>query len=241
MGIAGLIASLLSFRRRKLCYNTVENSIVSENSKSFSKLRITYGKKEIPFLYSCSLTLWNRGSAVIEKKHIAAAAPLRLTLNESGDILECFLDVQSRPGNNIMLSRDASEPNTYNIEFDYLNPGDGCRIIALHTSREMHRIRIQGEVIGGAQVTIREFHGLDFVAILLLVTICFSGSIGLGTIWMHHMAEVARGAGRLAEAENDIRRADVFTYGIVAGLISTTIAVAVTVIRERFGRPRLIH
>lgn len=239
IGTAGLIASLLAIRRKRLCYDTVESGIVSESSASFSKLRVQYGKKEIPFLYACVLTLWNRGSAVIEKKDIATAAPLQLSLGGAGDILECFLDAQSRPGNNFRLRRSAIDPNTYDIAFDYIAQGNGCRIVVLHTSREMHRIHLLGEIIGGSEIKVHQPTRLDSLLVLLLVTISFCGSIALGAVWVRHQAGVARASNQIDKANHYFALADLF-IGIVATALCVMVVVGLTLfVKSRLGRLRI--
>jgi hypothetical protein len=238
IGLAGLVATLVAIRRKRLCYVTVENGIVSEASSAISELRVYYGKKQIERLYACVVTVWNRGTAVITQNDVAKGAPLQISLNGPGEILGCFLDGQSRPGNAFRLKRSPA-PNTYDLGFDYLAQGNGCRVVVLHTCTELHRVLVRGEIIDGAEIEFQRDPTFNSLLVILLVALSMSGSVGLGTVWARHEVDVARASQLVEKANMLAARANVMTT-ITPVIVCAVLTVAVSLyLRGRWSRPRI--
>jgi hypothetical protein len=148
-GILGTVVSVLAIRRKRLCYTTSSFPLVSP--RAVPGLRVSFGDKSIEKLNGALVTLWNRGSAVVHWKDVAPAAPLTVTLEGHGEILEIRCENQSKPGNNFAVNEAVNDANSYILSFDYIGPNDGCKLSILHTG-ESDQLSIKGELIGAPAI-----------------------------------------------------------------------------------------
>jgi hypothetical protein len=75
---------------------------------------------------------WNRGSQTLDGSNLVAADPLRLTLEDGGEILRARVVRRTRDVNQFesVISDDGVR-----LTFDFLDEGDGAVIEVLHTNR----------------------------------------------------------------------------------------------------------
>jgi hypothetical protein len=149
--IAGCVLSYIFYRlslnRTHLTYAIVERRLIFRSPEYPSELKITFGGEELEAVNRATIYLWNTGNQAITDADLNTTAPLQYKVLEGAKPLQVSVANMSRPANNARLDGT-------NIEFDYLNPGDGL-VIEIFLSRPYEEdkrrsrsVSVEGEVVG---------------------------------------------------------------------------------------------
>src|SRR5205085_7919724 len=84
---------------------------------------VVYKGHPVERLTKLQLVVWNSGGAILEGT--AVVEQLRWIFQTGGEILDIKKIRGTSIGNNVVVSTTAT-PNIINLDFDYLDPGDGA-------------------------------------------------------------------------------------------------------------------
>ncbi len=98
-----------------------------------------------------TLYVWNAGTQPITRADLRTSAPLRYEVVNGRDVLQASVIAQTRAANNVALTG-------CEIDFDYLNSGDGLSIDIYVTDGDQPQtassgasVQIKGEIIGATK------------------------------------------------------------------------------------------
>lgn len=138
------------FKTKKLTYDIITFTIISDKVTKIEGLEITYNSKEISNLFSSKITIKNIGNSIIEKNDFAPSFPLsiktngKFLTNEKTQIELC----PSNKANNANPIFDETANRIY-IDFDFLSPNDTLKCSILHTDD----IILEGALKDGKLIT----------------------------------------------------------------------------------------
>ena len=94
-------------------------------------LEVLFDGRRVSRVTSTSFGVWNSGTTTIYGRDIVEKDELRLELSGDGEMLRVTVESETRSVNGAMVS--LSGANRATLGFDYLDPGDGFRVQALHS------------------------------------------------------------------------------------------------------------
>ncbi len=112
-------------------------------------LQINYMGEPISNVYSTNIAFWNNGKGVIHSDDISKTESLRVIL-PTGTILD--KEIVTTTGKSINFNIEQIDEDAVELNFDFLEKGDGAVINILHSSESLKDIRLKGK-IKGAKVT----------------------------------------------------------------------------------------
>lgn len=153
IGIFGIfIAIFFYLRSRKisrLAYQHDTTSIIGSADARFpNELEIYFDGKAVPRVTLERIVLWNAGNTTLRGSQIVKTDPLRFELrNSNASILKVNVLKHSREVNACSVTRRKDNQRIADINFDFLDPGDGIAIEIIH-SGSSEDLEIRGTLIG---------------------------------------------------------------------------------------------
>lgn len=152
LGVIGLAAAIVFYlrsrKRTRLAFQHDEVSVVGGGSAIFpSELEIRFADEIVPRVTSDRIVFWNAGNTTIGGSQIVDSDPLRIKLPAGESILKASVIKVSREVNSCKVVPTAQSGSSANIEFDFLDPGDGLSFEILHTGAR-HAAELVGTVRG---------------------------------------------------------------------------------------------
>ena len=114
------------------------------------EIEMSFKGSKINRLTKNIVVFWNAGKKPLDGKDIFKDEPIRFEYGKFdgyGKVLSAILLKESRKTNNFSLKIDEDMPNIVNLNFSYLEPGEGAVIELLHTTNN-DRPEIKGEIKG---------------------------------------------------------------------------------------------
>lgn len=99
------------------------------------EVSISYRGAPVQRLTKTNLIFWNAGADTLRWSDVVSTDPLRMVFDKGSEILRADIVKTTRDINVCKLVIDQSEKNSLQLEFDFLDPGDGASIEILHTSK----------------------------------------------------------------------------------------------------------
>ena len=153
LGFAGVILAFIFYFRSKpaktISSVTRSFKVITERSQKIPNLVVRINEKETSVVTLTRLSFWNSGNLDINFIDMAETNPLRLSKVNDANIFSLELNEQTTSSNQISLSKSDSDPNSYYIRFDYLNPGDGGSINIIHDGKTDNEFYLSGNIKGG--------------------------------------------------------------------------------------------
>jgi hypothetical protein len=151
-GILGIVAAFyfyrMSVRRPRLAFQVDEVTVVGGPAATFPEdVEIRFAGSAVPQVTATRITLWNSGNRTLRGNEIVSADPLRLEISETQVILRAEVVRITRTVNGVDTSPQSKVFHAINIEFDFLDPGDGATIEVFHSDAE-GRLACQGTLRG---------------------------------------------------------------------------------------------
>lgn len=136
-GIFGVGLAVFSYFRTKrsprLAYQISEFSVVGGLGARFpQELEISFAGTKVDRVTSSRIVLWNDGNTTFDREQIVSSDPLRFQLSE-GRILQATIQNTTRDVNGVTLDSPAHSRGSVTVDFDYLDPRDGCAITIIHS------------------------------------------------------------------------------------------------------------
>ena len=138
LGILGLCAAVFFyFRSRKtsrIAYQSDGVTILGSSVAAFpEELEIRFSGVPVPRVTAERLALWNAGNMTIGGEQIVSSDPLRVEVEEGSEILKIDILKTTREVNAFKLSHREESKRIVDINFQYLDPGDGLSLNILHS------------------------------------------------------------------------------------------------------------
>jgi hypothetical protein len=124
--------------------------VITDRSKKIDGLHITISGRSSHIVSVCRLVIWNAGNRTINSKDIPQSDPIRVYPCENVDVFYAKIIEQTHQANQIKLREVNRYPNSYQIEFDYLDPSDGALLDIVHSGDVLQEFKLTGSIKGGA-------------------------------------------------------------------------------------------
>lgn len=128
-------------------YTLTSKKMIANNISEYGPLTVYYDGHEIPNFTASEFVFWNDGNATLLHDDIASADPLRFTAAAPYEILSARIIKASSPANkfSVLCSPDSANVE---VEFDYLDKGQGGVIQILHTGEKSGDLAFSGSIKG---------------------------------------------------------------------------------------------
>lgn len=147
--VVSIISYLRSKKEKKPLYNMKHFDLVRGHLKKLDGVRISFHGEDVKDLTLTRLAFWNKGRDTIDKKDIAQADPLRVTVPRESRILEVNIDYVHNPVNDIKCVISDDRTSVF-ITFDYLHTLEGCVLTIYHTATGS-QVEIKGTIKGAGK------------------------------------------------------------------------------------------
>ncbi len=141
IGLLGLIGCIATYflTRQRTCLifaHTGERLLGLSSGGLPADISVQYQGEDIPRLTRSVLIFWNSGEKTISREDIAETDPLRFSIGNDGEVLSATVLKSTRDVSNINIKPNTAIPNHVQLDFSFLDPGDGAVVEILHTSKE---------------------------------------------------------------------------------------------------------
>lgn len=151
IGVLSLVVSYVFYRKslrlKEPCWWITNTFLVRDYSATLPDLEVRYGKEAIKNLTISRIMFWNKGRDTIERSDIAPSDPVRVAVFGDATVLSSGMIASNYEANQckIALSPDR---RAVNIEFDFLDDGNGVVMEVIHTGTSASSIGVTGTVKG---------------------------------------------------------------------------------------------
>lgn len=146
----GLLTIIFYFRSRREKKPQVRVRNVYTYIQSVSKfsphIKVTHGNQTVEHLMVTNIAFWNAGKETIRDGDISPTEPIRIRAGEDVEILEARVLQLSNERAAIRVSQPF--PYYAEINFLYLEKGDGLVVQVIHTGNSASDIHLEGKIIG---------------------------------------------------------------------------------------------
>ena len=124
--------------------------VITDRSKKIDGLQTTISGKSSHILTATRMAIWNAGNLTIDSGDIPKSDPIRVCFCANVDVFYMKILEQTNKANQIRLRELIEYPNSYQIEFDYLDPSDGALLDIVHSGDVLQEFNLRGSIKGGA-------------------------------------------------------------------------------------------
>jgi len=166
IGLIGLIFAYYVAKRdkreKRLSCNLTSTNLITDRQNVYPRLNITYNNEILNNFTITYARVINKGNEVIKPSDIAPNDPIRFTIRdlEGIKLLDQSITHSSDPNNKFIVQQ--IDNKTVQLDFDYIEPGDGATIQILHTGKDSGALIATGTVIGARKAFIGEDRGEKF-------------------------------------------------------------------------------
>uniref|UniRef100_A6VSV1 Uncharacterized protein n=1 Tax=Marinomonas sp. (strain MWYL1) TaxID=400668 RepID=A6VSV1_MARMS len=148
--IVGYLIARYVRHKPKLVYQMNSLELLGEKESELpSDVTIFYQDQEVKRLKKTTIIFWNSGTAEFDGQNIVKSDPIRIEFSDGDNVLSYEVIKATTPSNEFKISISGKR-NIINIQFDYLNPKDGAKIVILHDS-DFFFPNIKGSLKGSAE------------------------------------------------------------------------------------------
>lgn len=148
--LIGAFGIIRSRKFKKPAFITKTFRIIG-HEKELSMLAIAYGNRIVKTLSITRVAVFNNGNQVIDVSDVAKKDPLRIGVSKNSKIFGARFSYVKNEANGFSLKID-EERNFIEIEFEYMNGGDGCVIEIIHGGVMSDGISVTGSFKGVGKV-----------------------------------------------------------------------------------------
>lgn len=149
IGALGVIIGLLSivyFRKYKKPSYILKTMKFETKKGKNPKLKILYEDNPVEILSLSRVAIFNDGNQAIRGSDIARRDPLRIITSRDFRVFDPEFFYIKNEANDFSLE-ESEEGNVININFDYMNGGDGCIVQFLHDGATSDDISVVGSFV----------------------------------------------------------------------------------------------
>lgn len=153
-GVLGLLSGYYFYRaslavKEPLWVN--ETIVFLRGGLAVPGLELHYKGQAVDNIAVTYFLFWNNGNDVLEGSDFIDSNPLRIVFGESGKIMDVSLLVDTFEGRHDGIQLNIQD-NYVQVNFAYLNRGDGFGFRVIHTGRNLENIKVEGKAIGVASI-----------------------------------------------------------------------------------------
>ena len=151
IAIIGVITAVFYYYRGKKvkspCYAIRSFNIAKDLVSKIESLEMLYDGKPIKNLTVTKIAFWNAGRDTINREDIPTTEPLIIRINEECKILDAKIHSIKNLANQLSISTSEDQLSS-NINFEYLDRGDGGVFQLIHTDINDENIEVHGLIKG---------------------------------------------------------------------------------------------
>lgn len=148
--IGVIIAVFFHYRGKKVkspSYAIRSSNIVRDLVSKIKSLEMLYDGRQIKNLTVTKIAFWNAGKDTINSEDIPTAEPLTVRIKEGYKILDAKIHSTNNSANQLSISTSDDQLSA-NIEFEYLDKGEGGVFQLIHTGINDESIEFHGLIKG---------------------------------------------------------------------------------------------
>jgi hypothetical protein len=156
VGILGIVCAILLWlftrRYKRIWYDVRSFTLVERERSTVPGLRVFFEKRPVDALSISKICIWNSGKDALRQADLAPLQPLGISVAKPNvEILEGSLIQRSSKNGSCKITR--SGRNSYEIEFDFLDPNHGWVLQIAHTGATSEDVKVTGHIIGGGRIS----------------------------------------------------------------------------------------
>lgn len=134
-----------SKKRKEFSYVGRTYGIVEKGKKKLEKMELLYNGQSISDISITQYAIWNSGNQLLNRSDIVETSPLRLSVKESGKILDAHIITECEESNKFEI--EVSE-DVVKIDFDYVAENEGIVLQVIHTGPKSN-LAMECKIKGG--------------------------------------------------------------------------------------------
>lgn len=129
--VFGIYTWITGKRRKEVSVSDISHVILKAGKSQIEKLDVRYNGVNIDNLTSTKFYIWNSGNDVINTHDVVESKKFTIHSCDDTTILDAHIISETDPSNNFRIA--GIEKNKVQLEFDYVDQGEGCLLQLLHT------------------------------------------------------------------------------------------------------------
>jgi len=187
--IVGIVVLVLYDQKRAPRYAVLNRQLISHEQSDIEDVEIRYrGQREpITQLSSAQVLIWNSGRKAIKKNDVSST--LRLCILEGCKILRAEIEFRTQDANKFEVAKNRKKTKV-NIDFKYMNKGDGVILSIIHTGIQGASLTLEGAIVESEPIKrvsllhLRPRWKVNLVAFCVLSFFVLNSTLPVGTLYM---------------------------------------------------------
>ncbi|MBA4371521.1 MAG: hypothetical protein C0402_01525 [Thermodesulfovibrio sp.] len=181
LAVVGIYLTVKSKKEKVPSYAYWGFNIVTNFKFSIGLLEMLCNGQRIENLTVSKIVFWNAGSETMHREDIVNTDRLRVSLPDTGDILDAKIIYANEPANQFSLVVEENRKNVY-IDYDYIDRGNGVVMQFIHTNPTPDAVVVSGKLKGVRKIKRRSavyasLRGYLVVAVPLLFMLVFMSAL----------------------------------------------------------------
>ncbi|MCC8061959.1 MAG: hypothetical protein LIO68_01775 [Rikenellaceae bacterium] len=148
-------------RAKKPVYAIRTINLVKDKLAKIDRVEMLFDGKRIDNLSVSRLALWNDGKETIRTTDMSKLNPLKITISEDYQILDCKILYQRNPANNFTTAIE-DDGKSVSMGFDYFDYREGVVLEIAHTGINSTCLCMKGSLMGVHKICTRMVRKLPF-------------------------------------------------------------------------------
>ena len=153
-GVIGIFLSIVLYLKSKplklLAYANRMFMVITDRSMRIGGLEVTVHGRTTPVVTVNRIAIWNAGNRTIFSEDLSKSDPIIIGPLHNAEVFEIAILEQTKISNQANFIDITNNPNSHEIKFDYLDPGDGILINVVHNGDALEEFKISGSIKGGS-------------------------------------------------------------------------------------------
>lgn len=149
LGIAlAVIFYFKSQKNKTPCFEKSSNTIIEGLHNSLDGLEVRYKGSTQERITVTKLAFWNDGKETIDRSDLVEKNPIRVSIPKDIDVLDVQIINISEKSNTVLIQKNDAHPNSYILDFDFLDHKEYFVIQVIHNGSSNEKIKIEGKIKG---------------------------------------------------------------------------------------------
>lgn len=157
IGLSGIILAIYFFVKskkiKKKYYQLKSFNLIHESVSDLPDLEVKYKGNVVNNLTITKIAIWNSGNQTINKQDIVDLDPLRIYGRDGIEIFDIEIIDVVESSNDYKLTK---KEDSWNLNFDYVDPNHGCGLVIYHSGKESNDILISGKLKGQGSIELND-------------------------------------------------------------------------------------
>jgi len=150
LAVLGIVISIILYRKskkeKKPYYNLTNIPLIEENIFTLKNLSLDFQGEKLSRLSLATISIWNEGREVINYDDVASSDPIRIDINEEGEILDAVVFYSNEYSNNFSITLSENRKSVF-VKFEYIYNMQGVILRLYHTGPASdHIFTIRGKI-----------------------------------------------------------------------------------------------